>query len=166
MTDLRRTLLWVVFSMSLVLIWDAWNRHNGEPSMFGPAPVAKPAAAGASTAPGAVPVPSVATPTAAIFWSNHATRCSWARCISSGWRATSCNSAVAGATAVRAVEPPATSCVMLVVLLSLIGFAGRLVEHVEEVVNDRVDSLGECGERRRERRGSGVDDPSRGLDRQ
>ncbi|MBK7533337.1 membrane protein insertase YidC [Piscinibacter sp.] len=65
MTDLRRTLLWVVFSMSLVLIWDAWNRHNGEPSMFGPAPVAKPAAAGASTAPGAVPVPSVATPTAA-----------------------------------------------------------------------------------------------------
>lgn len=57
MTDLRRTLLWVVFSMSLVLIWDAWNRHNGEPSMFGPAPVAKPAAAGAPTAPGAVPVP-------------------------------------------------------------------------------------------------------------
>jgi len=65
MTDLRRTLLWVVFSMSLVLIWDAWNRHNGEPSMFGPAPVAKPAAAGASTAPGAVPVPSAAAPTAA-----------------------------------------------------------------------------------------------------
>jgi hypothetical protein len=26
----------VVFSMSLVLIWDAWNRHNGNPSMFGP----------------------------------------------------------------------------------------------------------------------------------
>ena len=65
MTDLRRTLLWVVFSMSLVLIWDAWNKHNGNPSMFGPAPVAKPAAAGASTAPGAVPVPSAATPTAA-----------------------------------------------------------------------------------------------------
>ncbi len=65
MTDLRRTLLWVVFSMSLVLIWDAWNRHNGEPSMFGPAPVAKPAAAGASTAPGAVPVPSAAAPAAA-----------------------------------------------------------------------------------------------------
>jgi YidC/Oxa1 family membrane protein insertase len=61
MTDLRRTLLWVVFSMSLVLIWDAWNKHNGNPSMFGPAPTAKPAAAGASTAPGAVPVPSAAT---------------------------------------------------------------------------------------------------------
>ena len=34
MTDMRRTLLWVVFSMSLVLIWDAWNKHNGQPSMF------------------------------------------------------------------------------------------------------------------------------------
>ena len=50
MTDFRRTLLWVVFSMSLVLIWDAWNKHNGNPSMFGPAPTAKPVAAGASTA--------------------------------------------------------------------------------------------------------------------
>ena len=59
MTDFRRTLLWVVFSMSLVLIWDAWQRHNGHPSMFSPAP-AKPAAA-ASAAPGGA-VPSPATP--------------------------------------------------------------------------------------------------------
>ncbi|MFT3954166.1 MAG: membrane protein insertase YidC [Piscinibacter sp.] len=73
MTDLRRTLLWVVFSMSLVLIWDAWQRHNGQPSMFGPAPASKPVAAGASAAPGALPTPSApaqqvagasATPTA------------------------------------------------------------------------------------------------------
>ncbi len=56
MTDFRRTLLWVVFSMSLVLIWDAWQRHNGQPSLFSPAP-AKPAAA-ASAAPGAVPTPA------------------------------------------------------------------------------------------------------------
>jgi YidC/Oxa1 family membrane protein insertase len=34
MTDFRRTLLWVVFSMSLVLIWDAWNKHSGQPSLF------------------------------------------------------------------------------------------------------------------------------------
>ena len=60
MTDLRRTLLWVVFSMSLVLLWDAWNKHNGNPSMFGPTPAAKPAAAGASAAPGALPVPASA----------------------------------------------------------------------------------------------------------
>jgi YidC/Oxa1 family membrane protein insertase len=64
MTDMRRTLLWVVFSMSLVLLWDAWNRHNGNPSMFGPAPAAKPAPAGASAAPGAVPTPTLTTATA------------------------------------------------------------------------------------------------------
>lgn len=65
MTDFRRTLLWVVFSMSLVLIWDAWQRHNGQPSMFGPAPAAKPVATGASTAPGAVPTPTLPATTAA-----------------------------------------------------------------------------------------------------
>ena len=26
---MRRTLLWVVFTMSLVLLWDAWNKHTG-----------------------------------------------------------------------------------------------------------------------------------------
>ncbi|MBC7956559.1 MAG: membrane protein insertase YidC, partial [Cytophagales bacterium] len=51
MTDMRRTLLWVVFLMSLALLWDAWNKHNGNPSMFSPAPVTRPAAAG--SAPGA-----------------------------------------------------------------------------------------------------------------
>ncbi len=44
MTDIRRTLLWVVFTMSLVLLWDAWNKHTGQPSIFGPTS-AKPAAA-------------------------------------------------------------------------------------------------------------------------
>ena len=38
MTDIRRTLLWVVFTMSLVLIWDAWNKHPGQPSIFGGSP--------------------------------------------------------------------------------------------------------------------------------
>ena len=44
MTDIRRTILWVVFSMSLLLIWDAWQKHNGHPSLFNPAP--KPTAVG------------------------------------------------------------------------------------------------------------------------
>jgi YidC/Oxa1 family membrane protein insertase len=38
MTDIRRTMLWVVFSMSLVFLWDAWQKHTGHPSMFSPAP--------------------------------------------------------------------------------------------------------------------------------
>jgi len=29
MTEMRRTLLLAVFFTSLLLIWDAWKRHNG-----------------------------------------------------------------------------------------------------------------------------------------
>lgn len=54
MTDMRRTLLWVVFLMSLTMLWDAWNRHNGQPSLFTPS-APKPAAV-ASPAPGSAPV--------------------------------------------------------------------------------------------------------------
>lgn len=36
MNDMRRTLLWVVFTMSLVLLWDGWNKHTGQPSLFSP----------------------------------------------------------------------------------------------------------------------------------
>ena len=61
MTDIRRTLLWVVFSMSLFLIWDAWNKHNGQPSFFGPPP-AKVAAAGSAPAPTSLPKPAEVTP--------------------------------------------------------------------------------------------------------
>ena len=53
MTDIRRTLLWVIFSMSLFLIWDAWNRHNGQPSLFSPPPART--AAQASSPPGSLP---------------------------------------------------------------------------------------------------------------
>jgi YidC/Oxa1 family membrane protein insertase len=62
MTDMRRTLLWVVFSMSLVLIWDAWNKHNGQPSLFGPPPAVKTVPVPAATA---IPVPAGPAPAAA-----------------------------------------------------------------------------------------------------
>ena len=72
MTDIRRTLLWVVFTMSLVLLWDAWNKHTGQPSIFGPttarpAPAAPPLATAASQAGVPTPAsgPGVATPTPA-----------------------------------------------------------------------------------------------------
>ncbi|MBV8501359.1 MAG: membrane protein insertase YidC [Paucibacter sp.] len=41
MTDIRRTVLWVVFTMSLIFLWDGWQKFNGHPSMFAPA-TAKP----------------------------------------------------------------------------------------------------------------------------
>jgi YidC/Oxa1 family membrane protein insertase len=64
MTDIRRTLLWVVFTMSLVLIWDAWNKHTGQPSIFGPA--SRPAATATGPTPdGAPPSKPAAGPPAA-----------------------------------------------------------------------------------------------------
>ena len=58
MTDIRRTLLWGIFLASLFFIWEAWNRHNGQPPLFG-APPAR------VTAPSTVPAPA-APPTAAL----------------------------------------------------------------------------------------------------
>ena len=53
--DIKRTVLWVVFSLSLLLLWDNWMRYTGKPSMFFPTPaqVTKPVAAGATGATGA-----------------------------------------------------------------------------------------------------------------
>jgi YidC/Oxa1 family membrane protein insertase len=59
MTDIRRTLLWMVFTMSLVFLWDAWNKHTGQPSWFSPTPP-RPAAS-APPAPGAAPAAVPAT---------------------------------------------------------------------------------------------------------
>ncbi len=61
MNDMRRTILWVVFSVSLVLLWDAWNKHNGQPSMFSPSAARPVAAAGPAPAPGASGVPAPST---------------------------------------------------------------------------------------------------------
>jgi len=61
MNDLRRTLLWSVFAVSLLMLWDGWLRHTGQPSLFAPAPaaseVAQAASAGASGASGANNLP-------------------------------------------------------------------------------------------------------------
>ena len=70
MTDIRRTLLWVVFTMSLVLLWDAWNKHTGAPSIFGGTP-ARPTAASApadksSSSPAGATVPVATTGQGAI----------------------------------------------------------------------------------------------------
>ena len=65
MNDIRRTVLWVVFSASLFLLWDGWNKHNGHPSFFAP-PVAKPVASvpsgGAPAASVSAGVPVAAAP--------------------------------------------------------------------------------------------------------
>ena len=40
MNDIRRTILWVIFGFSMVLLWDKWQVHNGHRGTFFPAPVA------------------------------------------------------------------------------------------------------------------------------
>ena len=62
MNDIRRTILWVIFGFSMVLLWDQWQIFNGQkptffppatPAATAPAPVA---AAGSNAAvPGAIP---------------------------------------------------------------------------------------------------------------
>ncbi|MFT7722189.1 MAG: membrane protein insertase YidC [Roseateles sp.] len=60
MTDIRRTVLWVVFTMSLVLLWDGWQKHNGHSSMFSPSAPKAVATAPNGAASGGVPAATVA----------------------------------------------------------------------------------------------------------
>jgi len=56
--DIKRTILWVIFSMSLVLLYDNWQRANGHASMFFPSAntqQAAPAGAGGATPQADVP---------------------------------------------------------------------------------------------------------------
>jgi YidC/Oxa1 family membrane protein insertase len=65
MNDIRRTILWVIFGFSLVLLWDQWQVYNGRNPTFLPStkpPVSAPAPAPAAGAPsGSVPPASVAS---------------------------------------------------------------------------------------------------------
>ncbi len=61
MNDIRRTVLWVIFSLSLVLLWDQWQIFNGNKATFFPAP--QPAATAKAPA-GASSVPASTVPTA------------------------------------------------------------------------------------------------------
>ena len=36
MNDIRRTILWVIFGFSMVLLWDQWQIHNGKKATFFP----------------------------------------------------------------------------------------------------------------------------------
>jgi YidC/Oxa1 family membrane protein insertase len=58
MTDFRRALLWGVFAFSLLMLWDAWLRHTGQPSMFGGPPPAATSTPAAGSATGAAPAAS------------------------------------------------------------------------------------------------------------
>jgi len=58
MNDIRRTILWVIFGFSMVLLWDQWQVYNGHKATFFPSP-AKPAVTASGGAP--APAPAAAT---------------------------------------------------------------------------------------------------------
>ncbi|MGP1629698.1 MAG: membrane protein insertase YidC, partial [Giesbergeria sp.] len=64
MNDIRRTILWVIFGFSMVLLWDKWQVHNGHRGVFSPAPAQQVSAASATgkTLPTDLPAVAGATP--------------------------------------------------------------------------------------------------------
>ena len=56
--DFKKTILWAVFSMSGLMLYNNWQVHEGKPSMFGGAPISAPTPADKSSAANKVDVPS------------------------------------------------------------------------------------------------------------
>ena len=68
MNDIRRTILWVIFGFSMVLLWDQWQVHNGNKATFFPTPAqhAKVASDAASAVPQTAGVPTAVAPQTAV----------------------------------------------------------------------------------------------------
>ena len=69
MNDIRRTILWVIFGFSMVLLWDQWQVHNGNKATFFPSPAQQSSAVTAKTVasgPADASVPSATTMAGAV----------------------------------------------------------------------------------------------------
>ena len=65
MNDIRRTILWVVFGFSMVLLWDQWQLYNGHKATFFPGPAKTTATANPQAPTSGVPSAVSATNNAA-----------------------------------------------------------------------------------------------------
>jgi YidC/Oxa1 family membrane protein insertase len=85
MNDIRRSILWVVFGFSMVLLWDKWQIHNGnKPTFFPSSALSTPAAQNApgvpatpganASLPAAVGAVNAAAPTGGVEPSAQAVR--------------------------------------------------------------------------------------------
>jgi YidC/Oxa1 family membrane protein insertase len=61
MNDIRRTILWVIFGFSMVLLWDQWQVSNGKKATFFPGPVSQASAPAAAKPAGDASIPAAAT---------------------------------------------------------------------------------------------------------
>jgi YidC/Oxa1 family membrane protein insertase len=59
--DTKRTILWVVFSFSLLMLWDSYNRYTGKDPLFGPSTTAQKAPAATTGSSDAAPTNVPAT---------------------------------------------------------------------------------------------------------
>jgi len=65
--DFQRTVLWVIFAMSVLFLWDSWQRYQGRPSLLGGPPAPSASKDGASgPAAAATAQPSAAAPPSAV----------------------------------------------------------------------------------------------------
>jgi len=65
--DFQRTVLWVIFAMSLLFLWDNWQRYQGRPTLLGgPPPATATKEAAPAGAPTQVPAPVATPPDASV----------------------------------------------------------------------------------------------------
>ena len=62
----KRTILWIVFAVSLVVLWNNWMVSTGKPSMFAPAPAQTAKAPDAKSAAAALPAAAATAGAAAL----------------------------------------------------------------------------------------------------
>jgi YidC/Oxa1 family membrane protein insertase len=62
----KRTIMWIVFAVSLVVLWNDWMVSNGKQSMFSATPPAKVATLPVAAGSAASGLPSAATPVAGV----------------------------------------------------------------------------------------------------
>ncbi len=66
MNDIKRSILWIVFGFSMVLLWDKWQVHNGGVPLFFPNPAAVSGKAATPAGASAAPEAGAALTTGAV----------------------------------------------------------------------------------------------------
>jgi YidC/Oxa1 family membrane protein insertase len=59
--DIRKTLLWAIFTISAILLFDGWQKHSGQPSLFSQAPAKESAVVAPSAGNKDLPKPIAST---------------------------------------------------------------------------------------------------------
>src|SRR3974390_2775899 len=64
--EFQRAIIWIVFGMSLILLWDRWQVYQGHPAVFFPSATQAPAAPSGANGPGAAPASASAAGGASV----------------------------------------------------------------------------------------------------